>query len=73
MGEVVRLKCVTTLDLDPDVVLEEAVGCLKGVVIMGYLKEDDTEYFASSIADGSDILWLMERMKNQLLKIVDDP
>lgn len=28
---------------------------------------DGAEYFASSIADGADVLWLLERLKQQLL------
>ena len=34
---------------------------------MGYT-ETGEEYFASSIADGGDVLWLMERMKAALLR-----
>lgn len=57
---------VTRLDLPPDRVLQQAVGALESVVILGY-DRDGLEYFASSLADGSDVLWLLERCKRQLL------
>jgi hypothetical protein len=70
MGTVVDIGCVTKLDLDPDRILRNTIGELQGVVIMGY-KKDGKEYFASSYADGGDVLWLMERLKLKLLGIVD--
>lgn len=39
----------------------------RGVVILGYTKSGD-EYFSSSIADGGEALWLLERAKQKLLK-----
>jgi hypothetical protein len=72
MGKVVNLNNVTRLDLPPDRVLESAVGKLEGVVILGYDK-DGEEYFASSYADGADVLWLMERAKLDLLSIAGVP
>jgi len=66
MGEVIILDMVTRLDLPADRILESAVGKLDKVVIMGYDK-DGNEYFASSFADGGDVLWLTERMKKALL------
>ena len=66
MSNVVRLPCITTLDLQPDVILGEAMGKLKTVVVMGY-DEDGEEYFASSVADGGTVMWLMERVKQLLL------
>ena len=41
---------------------------LDGVVIMGYTT-DGEEYFASTYADGSTVLWLAERMKKMLLEV----
>jgi hypothetical protein len=63
---VVFLNCVTRLDLPPDMILESAKGKLKGLVILGY-DNDDEEYFASTYADGCDVLWLLERYKKLLL------
>jgi hypothetical protein len=66
MAEIINLNCVTRLDLPADRVLESAIGKLDKVIIMGYDK-DAKEYFASSVADGGEVLWLMERMKKALL------
>ena len=68
MGDVVILSTVTSLDLPPDRVLEQALGQLKTVVIMGYT-EDGDRYFASSVADGGDVLWLLEQCKLDLLNV----
>lgn len=68
---VVRFPGVTLLDLDPDVILKEAMGVLDKVLIIGYTK-DDEEFFSASFADGPTAVWLMERMKLMLLNIVDE-
>jgi len=62
---------ITRLDIDPDRVLTSAVGKLECVVIVG-LGKDGEEYFASSMADGADALWYLERCKKKLLEIVDE-
>lgn len=59
---------ITKLDLPPDRVLEGAKGRLDSVVIMGF-DQDGNEYFASSKADGGEVMWLMERCKKQLLEM----
>lgn len=72
MGKVVYLGCVTSLDLPADRVLDAAKERqLDGVVVMGYDK-DGQEYFASSYADGGNVIWLMERLKLKLLTVFDD-
>lgn len=68
MTNVVPFNGITRLDLDPERVLEAARGQLTGVVIMGYAR-DGSEYFASSYADGGDVLWLLERSKLKLLTV----
>lgn len=69
MGDVVLLGCVTTLDMDAELVLKAALERkLESVVILGHDKEGH-EYFSSSIADGGSVLWLMERLKKQLLEV----
>lgn len=70
MGKVVDIGCITKLDLPPDRILEAAKGELEGVVVIGF-KKDGSEYFASSYADGGDVLWLLERCKKQLLETPD--
>lgn len=71
MGEVVTFTGITKLDLPPDRILEAAVGVLDNVVVLGYDKEGN-EYFASSYADGGSVLWLMERLKKQLLAACEE-
>jgi len=68
MGEVVVLNNITSLDIPADRVLEQAIDKLEKVVIMGYTK-DGEEYFASSVADGGTVLWLMEKTKKALLGV----
>jgi hypothetical protein len=69
-AQVVRFRGITRLDLDAAEVLRGALEAnLKTVVVVGYDAEGE-EYFASSMADGADALWLMERLKNQLLNTV---
>ena len=71
MGDIIPLGNVTKLDIPTDRIFEQAKGsCSDGVVIMGY--DDDGElYFASSIADGGSVLWLMEQCKLALLEVGD--
>lgn len=71
MNNVIRFSGITRLNIDPDVVLEGAIGKLEGVVVLGYDKNGE-EYFAASYADGADPLWLMERLKKRLLEIGDE-
>ena len=68
MGDVIPLGNVTRIDLPADRVLSAATGKLKRVVIMGW-DLDGGEYFASSIADGADVLWLSERLKMRLMDV----
>lgn len=67
---VIPLGNVTRLNLPPDRVLQNAMGQFDedGVVIMGYDKDGDF-YFASSIADGGTVLWLIEQCKLRLLEV----
>lgn len=44
---------------------------LETVIVLGYT-QDGEEYFASSVADGGTILWLLERLKKKLLEVPDD-
>lgn len=69
MSNVVNLPCITRLDIPPDRILQEAMGKLESVVVIGYTK--DGEYFASSQADGAEVVWLLERCKLKLLRVVD--
>ena len=67
MSNVIPIGGVTKLDIPVDQILEGAKGKMDTIVIMGYDK-DGIEYFASSAADGGDVLWLLERLKKVLLE-----
>ena len=71
MTNVVNLNCITRLDLPADRIIEAAVGQLDKVLILGYDLEG-REYFASSVADGADCVWLLERAKKRLLDMVGE-
>jgi len=72
MTNVIPLGNITSLDLPADRVLDDARGhCPDGVVVIGYDAEGE-EYFVSSIADGGTVLWLLERLKMQLLAVPDE-
>ncbi len=66
--KIIPLNNITRLDIPIDRVLEAAKGKLEGVVLLGYDKEEQ-EYFASTYADSGDVLWLLERCKQELLRM----
>lgn len=68
MGEVVSFRGVTTLDLDPDRTLEGCKGILDNFILCGYDKEGEI-FFSSTIADGGDVMWLLEKCKYYLMEI----
>ena len=66
---VVHLDIPTKIDLPPEKVLENALSKIgDGVVVLGYNTEGDY-YFSSSISDATEVLWLIEKLKQQLLEI----
>jgi hypothetical protein len=67
---VTALEVQTTLEIPVSRVLEKAAH-LKSVVVIGY-DEDGKEYFASSMSDGGDVVWLVERFKRMLLDNADE-
>ena len=67
MGDTTNIGGMTKLDLPEDQVLEQAMGKLDGVVLMGW--DDGELYFASSLADCTKVLWLIEKSKLQLLSM----
>ena len=70
MGKVIALNNVTRLDFPPNRILDAARDELDSVVLLGYSTTGE-EYFASSLADGGDVLWLLERCKTALLAMPD--
>ena len=63
---VVRLGCMTKLDLDADHVINHAIGKLDQVAIVGWDKDNEL-YAASSIVNDTETLMLLERFKQVLL------
>ncbi|TKB27504.1 hypothetical protein FCL47_05040 [Desulfopila sp. IMCC35006] len=61
---------LTCSDIPVDDVLEAAIGELRDVVIIGTYK-DGREFFASSIADGPNVNWMLDRAKKALIEIID--
>ena len=69
MGEVIIMEGVTRVDLNPERVLDAAIDVgLTDAIVIGWDKEGEL-YFASSIAGGADVLWLLEKAKKELLDI----
>lgn len=70
MSNVVTLNAPTKLDIPVDRVLDGAKDAdLDGLFIVGRTKDGEL-YFASSIADGGDVLWLWEIAKSRLMEAV---
>lgn len=66
---VVEWQGVTTLDMPPTRILAKAAGAkLKECVVVG-VDEDGQAYFASSVADGGSVLWMLEMAKKRLLEV----
>ena len=64
---VIPLGNITKLDVPVDRVCDKAKEKLEGgAVILGWDAEGDV-FFASSIADGGEVLWLLEKCKQALL------
>jgi len=66
MTNVVPFTGLTKLDLNPDSILENAVGNLTDVVVLGTDK-DGNEYFACSSGDSAVVLWHLEAAKAVLI------
>lgn len=68
-AKIIPLGNITSLDLPTERVLDQAKGhCSDGVVILGF-DDDGDFYFASSIADGGSVIWLLELAKKRLLEV----
>lgn len=54
--------------LDPDNVLEQAMGDFSEVLILGWDKDGNLDARATlGLKDGGDVLWLMEAFKHKLM------
>ena len=67
MGKIVSIGGGTSADLDPNLVLHEAIGEMEGVVLLGFNKDGEV-YAASSYADGGTIVWLLEACKQMVME-----
>jgi hypothetical protein len=68
---VVDLDVITSLPMPSDKLLTKALeNGVTNVVILGYDPDGDF-YFASSDADGGDVLWLLEIAKKRLLETAE--
>jgi len=66
---VIPIGGITKLDLPVDRILEQAKDwCAESVVVIGW-NEDGELGFASSCADGGEVLWLLEQAKLALLSV----
>lgn len=71
-ADVVLWRGVTTLALPTDRVLRAALEYeFESVTIVGTLK-DGTEYFASNVPDGPNVLWELARAQRKLLDLAGD-
>lgn len=72
MSNVVEFGGVTKLDIPVDRILAKAADAgLTDAVVIGY-GADGEFYFASSLADGGDVLWLLELAKRRLFEAVGE-
>ncbi len=60
---------ITRLDIPVDRVLDDAKEWSEGAVIVIGWDKDGNLGFASSVADGGDALWLLEKAKLALMEI----
>ena len=65
MADILRFPGWTRLPLPVDAVLDAARGCT-AVLVLGEAA-DGTFYAAASMADGAELLWLVETLKYKLL------
>ncbi len=69
MGEVIEPSFITKLDIPVERILRKATEAnLKTVVVVGW-DQDGEMYFASSVSDGGEVLWLFEKAKKSLLEV----
>jgi len=72
LGKIVPLNNINKFDLPVSQVLDGAKYKLQDVVLLGYCKGGQEEYFATSMSDAKDLLWLLERCKKTLLNVLDE-
>lgn len=54
---------------NPDLVLEQAIGSYRHVLIIGWDNNNELDVRSSSVfADGGEVLWIIETFKHKLLR-----
>lgn len=72
MSNVVDLPVITKLDHTAEWVVKKASEAdLKSAVVIGW-KNNGEFYFASSMSDAAEVVFLCEMAKTKLIKIVDE-
>lgn len=71
MAEIITFPGLTSLDIEPDEILEQAKGKLQVAIVCG-VDADGNQYLSSSVADGGQIIWQLERAKHLLMCIADE-
>lgn len=62
---------ITRLNSDPDRVLADQIGHMDNVLVLGTDK-DGNEVFVSSVANGPDVLWFLQRAIHKLMRVVEN-
>ena len=52
---------------NPDLVLEQAIGIYKDVLILGWDKEENLDFRCNTTLSHNEILWLVAKFKHKLL------
>ena len=72
MADVVEFGGITKLDIPPERILNGALESnLQSAVVIGF-DEDGEFYFASSQADGGEVLWLLELARIGLMRSAEE-
>jgi hypothetical protein len=71
MSDIVNFNGISTLPIEPDKILESAVGQLDLAIVIG-VDRDGNFYFASSEAGGAEVTWWLERAKYMLMRKVEE-
>ena len=72
IDKVTVLPVITTLDLDVERVLQEAIEAKPNYVMVIGENAHGQLYFSSSKSDGGTAIWWMEKAKKALLEVFDE-
>jgi hypothetical protein len=66
---IIQFPGTTTVDLDPDEVLEASKGQLERFILVGYTKDTGDYWFAATHGDNEKNNWLLDKFKQFLLNL----